>query len=64
VAKPVYKSDRRRVCLSCGKLFPSLGPYNRRCEKCARSFDNSRLGRLAGSGSRTHTEIPLVDPDF
>lgn len=23
-----------KICLKCGKKFPSTGPYNRICEKC------------------------------
>jgi len=31
----------KRVCLKCGKKFPSKGPYNRICDKC--SSTNERV---------------------
>lgn len=35
------KMQKKRLCLKCGKKFPSKGPYNRICEKC--SFINERM---------------------
>ena len=31
----VISLKQKRVCLKCGKKFPSKGPYNRVCDKCS-----------------------------
>ena len=32
--KPKVRPDRKRLCLRCLRMFPSLGPQNRICRKC------------------------------
>ena len=36
---------QKRICLKCGKKFPSIGPYNRLCDKC--SSMNERVTHYA-----------------
>lgn len=32
--RPKPKHDKLRKCLKCESMFPSNGPWNRRCQKC------------------------------
>ena len=36
-------NSTHRVCLKCSKVFLSLGPFNRLCERCRRQ--NSEMSR-------------------
>jgi len=35
----IERARARRLCLSCGKVFVSEGPWNRRCPACVRKWD-------------------------
>jgi tRNA(Ile2) C34 agmatinyltransferase TiaS len=35
---------KKRMCLKCGVDFPSLGPGNRRCVKCAKNAGKKDYG--------------------
>lgn len=43
VARRKKKKDGNKICLKCGKKFPSKGDYNRICEPC--SGINNRVAR-------------------
>jgi len=39
--KPINKSRKRRLCLMCGRMFVSDGPFNRRCKRCERNLQDT-----------------------
>lgn len=40
-------SCRLRRCINCEQLFPSAGPDERRCPKCAKSMEDARARAYA-----------------
>ena len=36
-----YSALEERLCLMCGKMFPSKGPHNRRCTVCEIKLDQA-----------------------
>jgi predicted amidophosphoribosyltransferase len=48
------RSNKKRLCLKCGKKFLSIGPYNRICEKC--SLINKRMALHTHSVSSKHLD--------
>lgn len=40
-------SCRLRQCINCKQLFPSAGPDERRCPKCAKSVEDARARAFA-----------------
>jgi hypothetical protein len=43
--RPSKSKREKRICMKCGKKFPSTGPYNRICDKC-----NTMNERVASTG--------------
>jgi len=42
VRREQLENAKKKICLRCGKKFPSTGAYNRICDPCARINENVR----------------------
>lgn len=60
-----HNKPANRVCLKCGKDFPSKGPGNRICKECARV--NAKFGSMPEAliakqrGSKWHNGVIIDD---
>jgi hypothetical protein len=53
--------QEKRLCLKCGKKFPSKGLYNRICERC--SLLNERMVKSTYSVGNTTSDKPHISED-
>ena len=47
---------KQRTCLTCGKVFWSEGPWNRRCPECKRQWQAFPDARNPGAPNRLWLE--------
>ena len=52
--KTAGQEEKPRICLSCGKKFPSKGKYNRICKLClgGEAFNSTMMPAKIGPGFR------------
>ena len=53
--------QKKRLCLKCGKKFPSKGLYNRICERC--SLLNERMVKSTYSVGNTTSDKPHISEE-
>lgn len=68
-AKTKWKKSARtrlRICLGCGKVFPSAGAEERMCARCTRRIEDARARACTDNPDRAISEFfdSYFDPDL